>query len=270
MPAADRRTPAELLAETDQLARLLLLEVSGQSAPAMLRAFPDLVEAAARLWSVLPSAGQTAWPGVDPMFRLVAVARGIDRARDGGLWPGDGPSDERLLIMAGNFTRAAEMITNSVQPGRPDPASAEWATPADGRTHTMHVLYVTAHGVTVGLAEHAAMVTEQLRRDSLRKIPSQARVDPGEPDAARAMISRLDVFEQIAGHHLFGSNQPAGERAVVGDGPVGVGVGGLGHPGPPQPRRPSEPAEPGLRRPRPSPHRHHQRGRSPKPPRTPA
>ena len=34
------------------------------------------------------------------MFRLVAVARGIDRALDGGLWPGQGPSDERLLIMA--------------------------------------------------------------------------------------------------------------------------------------------------------------------------
>ena len=75
----------------------------------------------------------------------------------------------------------------------------------------MHVLYVTAHGVTVGLAEHAAIVTEQLRRDSLRKIPSQIRSDPGEPDAARAMISRLDVFEQIAGHCLFGSN--TGRRA---------------------------------------------------------
>ena len=80
----------------------------------------------------------------------------------------------------------------------------------------MHVLYVTAHGVTVGLAEHAAMVTEQLRRDSLRKIPSQIRDDPGEPDAARAMISRLDVFEQIAGHCLFGSNhRPASEPLSV-------------------------------------------------------
>ena len=49
MPAFDRRTPAELLAETDQLARLLLLEVSGHSAPAVLRAFPTLVEAAAQL-----------------------------------------------------------------------------------------------------------------------------------------------------------------------------------------------------------------------------
>ena len=62
MPAADRRTPAELLVETDELARLMLLEVNGQAAPAMLRGFPDLVEAAALLWSVLPAASQTAWP----------------------------------------------------------------------------------------------------------------------------------------------------------------------------------------------------------------
>jgi hypothetical protein len=109
--------------------------------------------------------------------------------------------------MAGNFTRAADMITNSVRTGQPHSPSAELVAPADGRTHTMHVLYVTAHGVTVGLAEYAAMVAEQLRRDSLRKIPSQARVDPGEPDAARAMISRLDVFQQIAGHYLFGSTR---------------------------------------------------------------
>ena len=108
------------------------------------------------------------------MFRLVAIARGIDRARDCGLWPGDGATDERLLIMARNFTRAADMI-NQLGPGGPaGSASGERADLADGRTQTMHVLYVTAHGVTVGLAEHAAMVTEQLRRDSLRKIPRRS------------------------------------------------------------------------------------------------
>ena len=94
--------------------------------------------------------------GMDPMFRLVALAHGIERARGGGLWPGEGPSDERLLIMAGNFTRAAQMINNSISAGQPSPPSAESETPADGRTHSMHVLYVAAHEVTVGLAEHGS------------------------------------------------------------------------------------------------------------------
>ena len=48
MPVHDHRTPADLLAESDQLARLLLLDVNGHAAPALLRAFPTLVEAAAQ------------------------------------------------------------------------------------------------------------------------------------------------------------------------------------------------------------------------------
>jgi hypothetical protein len=91
VPAPDRRTPAELLADKDELARPTL--VSGQRSAAMLRAFPELVDAAARMWSVLPTASHSGVPGPDPMFRLVWIARAIDRARTGGLWPGDGPTD---------------------------------------------------------------------------------------------------------------------------------------------------------------------------------
>jgi hypothetical protein len=42
VPGPDRRhTPAELLAANDELARLMLLEVSGERAPAMLRGLPS-------------------------------------------------------------------------------------------------------------------------------------------------------------------------------------------------------------------------------------
>jgi hypothetical protein len=214
MPA-DRRTPAELLAENDELARLLLLDVHGQMAQAMLRTFPFLVDGAARLWSMLPPASPGDGPSPDPMFRLLVIARGIDRGTARGLWPGDGLIDERLLTIARNSTRAAERINNSTQQKEPSLAPGGWADLADSRTQTMHVLYVTVHGITVGLAEHAAMVPEQLRRESLRKVPSQVRFDQGEPDAARAMISRLDVFEQIAGHFLFGTESGrAGKSAT--------------------------------------------------------
>lgn len=179
MPAADRRTPAELLAETDELARRLLLEVTAVQGPAMLRAFPTVVEAAARVWSTLPRTSDSGFAGVDPMFRLVAVALGIDRAKTAGLWPGDGPTDERLLIMAETFTRAANVSTNPMPVGRPDQGSGGSADLVGGRAQVMHVLYVTAHAVTVGLVEHAGLVTDQLRRDSLRKLPSSTRYDPG-------------------------------------------------------------------------------------------
>ena len=217
MPAADRRTPGELLVENDELSRLLLLEVGGERAPAMLRAFPALVEAAAQLWSALPRPDHPEWPGVDPMFRLVAIAHGIDRAGAAGLWPGAGVTDERLLIMARNFTQTAHIVSNPARAGQLNHMSGERGGLAEAQAQTMHILYVAAHGVTVALAEHAAMITQQLRRDSLRKTPAPVRPDPGEPDAARAMISRLDFFEQIAGHHLFGStSQLPGEA----DGPL--------------------------------------------------
>jgi hypothetical protein len=64
MPAADRRTPAEPLAENDELARLLLLEVTAVQGPAILRAFPAVVEAAARVWSTLPRTSDSGSPGL--------------------------------------------------------------------------------------------------------------------------------------------------------------------------------------------------------------
>jgi hypothetical protein len=97
--------------------------------------------------------------------------------------------------MTGNFTRAAE-INKPIHAGQPTmPPPEEWPDLADGRTQVMHVLYVTVHGVTVGIAEHAAMISEQLRRDSLRKMTSSIRYDPGEPprvDAGRDPLVRTD------------------------------------------------------------------------------
>jgi hypothetical protein len=40
MLARDRRTPAEFFAANDELTRLMLLELSGERAPAMPRGFP--------------------------------------------------------------------------------------------------------------------------------------------------------------------------------------------------------------------------------------
>jgi hypothetical protein len=83
MPAHDRRTPGELLAEADQQARLLLLDVSAHSALAMLPGFPTVAEAAAQLWSVLQNgprangraltrcSGWSRWPAVGVPARRV-------------------------------------------------------------------------------------------------------------------------------------------------------------------------------------------------------
>jgi hypothetical protein len=54
VPARDRRTVGELLADSDALARDLLLDVSPSHCPAMVRTWGRVVESAAGLWAVLP------------------------------------------------------------------------------------------------------------------------------------------------------------------------------------------------------------------------
>ena len=44
----------------------------------------------------------------------------------------DGPIDEWLLAMAGNLTRASEMINHSIEAGPPRPISRDAREPVDG------------------------------------------------------------------------------------------------------------------------------------------
>ena len=59
MPAADHRSVGELLAESDELARETLLDATPDHALAMVRTWKQLVESAAELWAVLPSAPES-------------------------------------------------------------------------------------------------------------------------------------------------------------------------------------------------------------------
>ena len=105
---ADRRTPAELLAENDQLARLAAARGERPDGAGDAARLPRRGGGAARLWSVLPSAGQTAWPAWIRCFGWWPLPAASTAPAPAGCGRVDGPSDERLLIMAGNFTRAAD------------------------------------------------------------------------------------------------------------------------------------------------------------------
>ena len=96
MPAPDQRTVAELLIDSDALARETLLDLSPDQAPAMVRSWGELVGSAAELWAVLPS-GLITPSGLDSMERLRGVGEAIGRSVTAGHWPGQGPADERLI-----------------------------------------------------------------------------------------------------------------------------------------------------------------------------
>lgn len=109
MPANNRRTVGELLADSDALARDTLLDVSPNTGPAMARAWGQVVQSAAQLWAVLPPASLAPASGPDPMVRLRVLGEGLGRST-AGQWPGPGPQDQRLLEIAGNLSHTRELI----------------------------------------------------------------------------------------------------------------------------------------------------------------
>jgi hypothetical protein len=102
--AADHRTVGELLADSDELARETLVDATPGQALAMVRRWNQLVGSVAELWAVSPSASDGA-SGLDPMERLRAVGEAIGRSVTAGHWPGQGPTDERLMQIADNLSR---------------------------------------------------------------------------------------------------------------------------------------------------------------------
>jgi len=106
---ADPRTVADLLANSDELARESLLDATPDQAPTMVRSWNQLVGSAAELWTVLPWAPDSP-SGWDPMERLRAVGDAIGRSVTAGHWPGQGPTDQRLTQIADNLSRAWHLI----------------------------------------------------------------------------------------------------------------------------------------------------------------
>ena len=201
MPTRDRRTVGEILADSDALARETLLDVSLDAAPAMLRTLPQVAQSAARLWSVLPASSLA--PAVEPdlMVRLQAVGRGIGRSVSVGRWPGPGPIDERLAQVASNLARAAALVERhggDVQPTTPETR----ADIAAARARVMHTLYVAVHGGSVAISDYAKDLQNQRDKATQRHTPLLNRPQGWDIAAAKGMLHRLDLFEQLAGSYV--------------------------------------------------------------------
>ena len=207
MPTRDRRTVGELLADSDSLARETLLDLSADQSAAMVRTWGQVVDAAARLWAVLPSAVPTRRSEPDLMLRLRQVANGITATTSAGHWPGRGPTDERLLQIAHNLSRARILVERYGGDVQPTTADVR-ADIAAARARIMHTLYVAAHGTAVAIAEHAKDLQDQLQMDTRRRRPVAQRPSIHEIKAAQALSIRFGVFEQLVGGYVARTRSP--------------------------------------------------------------
>jgi hypothetical protein len=209
---ADHRTVGELLADSDELARETLLDATPDDAPAMVRSWNQLVGSAAELWAVLPSAPDSP-SGLDAMERLRAVGEAIGRSVTVGHWPGQGPTDERLMQIADNLSRARHLVESH---GAPQQAALDTQRDIqDLHGQVMHTLYVAAHGTVGALSAHVAGMQQRLVAAERRRQRLAERPTVLEITAAQGMIARFDGFEQLAGAYLFGLPPTTANRDQV-------------------------------------------------------
>jgi hypothetical protein len=197
---SDRRTVGELLSDSDALSRDVLLDVVPSHGPAMVRTWGQVTQSAAQLWAVLPPASPASPAAPDLMVRLRGLGEGVARSA-AGHWPGPGPQDQRLLEIARNLSHARDLVERHGRDVQPTSAEAR-ADIAAARARIMHTLYVGAHGTAVALREYAKDLRDRRRVDALRRRPIGLRSDVREIQAAEAMLSRVEVFEQLAAGYV--------------------------------------------------------------------
>jgi hypothetical protein len=98
VPARDRRTIGELLADSDALARETLLDATPENARAMVRSWNQLVASAVHLWAALASrpdsmSGRIRWSGCGLSGRRSVAAFAL----------GTGPGIDRPTITCPRF-----------------------------------------------------------------------------------------------------------------------------------------------------------------------
>jgi hypothetical protein len=200
VPTPDRRTVGELLAESDALSRDVLLDVVPSHGPTMVRTWGQVTQSAAQLWAVLPPASLASPAAPDLMARLRALGEGVARSA-AGHWPRPGHQDQRLLEIARNLSRARDSVERHGRDVQPTSAEAQ-ADIAAARARIMHTLYVGAHGTAVALREYADDLRDRRQTDTQRRRPVGLRPDVREIQAAEAMLSRFEVFEQLAAGYV--------------------------------------------------------------------
>lgn len=197
----DSRTVGEMLADVDHQARLLLLDVDGDSAGSLVRGWPTLVTAASELWTALPRTSYTHEPRDRPMERLLAHAANIDNSLTAG-WPGRGAPDPRLAHMAETL-QAAGSLVRRYGPAISDDGAALNQDLQAARFRTMHALYVAAHAGSVALHAHGRDRYREARQAG-REVSLSTVHSPYVVAPTAKWVGRFATAEAITGRYLAG------------------------------------------------------------------
>jgi hypothetical protein len=209
--AGEGRTVAELLDDSDGVAREALLDMSAGRALGMVRGWPQLMQSAAELWAVLPPDQAMSGNG-DSIGILVAMGRAVGRSLAAGHWPGRGPRDEAWEQIASNFVQARRLLQ------RRSEAPGGQSGPTTSNTQMLHTLYVAAHATAVALTGYQRDLQHRLEVGTRRRHPLVERPTALEVESAGGMIARFDAIEQLAAGSLTARRLNAADKPATGRG----------------------------------------------------
>jgi hypothetical protein len=204
LTSRDIRTVGELLHDVDHTARHLLMDVAGDDAGRLLRGWPDLVTAAASLWSSLPGQGFGAGAHTrdEPITRLVSVGDAIGRSLRSSSWPPASRPDRRMTRMTRTLGHAGDLVLR-YGADIPVQRTESFRDLEAARARIMHALYVSAHAVGVSLHQHGRS-RYQAALGTNRPIELNHRHSPYAVPPTTEWIRRMAVSEAAAGRYLDG------------------------------------------------------------------
>jgi hypothetical protein len=214
--AGEGRTVAELLDDSDGLAREALLDMSADRALGMVRGWTQLMQSAAELWAVLPPDPALSGNG-DPIGILAAMGRAVGRGLTAGHWPGQGPRDEAWEQIASNFVQARRLHQEQPEASKAVPTEGP-IEPTTAKTQIAHALYVAAHATAAALTGYQRDLQHRLDVCARRRQPFVERPTALEVESAGGMIARFDAVEQLAAGFLAARRISAADQSATGRG----------------------------------------------------
>jgi hypothetical protein len=188
------RTLAQLLDDSDGLAREALLDMYGDRVLGMVRGWPQLMQSAADLWTVLPP-DPTVPAGGDPIAIFAAIGRGH--------------RDEAWEQIASNFVQCRRLLQE--QPVASEAGSTNSQTAPTAKRQILHMLSVAAHATAVALTGYERDLQYCLELGERRRQPFVERSTVLEVESARGMIARFDTIEQPAASSMAALPRKAGD-----------------------------------------------------------
>ncbi len=202
----------ELIRQADVTARMLMLDIDGRAAAAMVRTWPEVVEATADLWRALPRED----PATDNrdrlnINRLQALSRGLHLSMIRHHSHPAAAGDPRLGDIVDLLERAHDLVDKFRDEVDPVTSPAARGDLSAAKMTLVHALYVGSHAVASSVQAHVDVVADLVRG------PYQATQLAHGPQ----LLQRLRAFEQITGSYLTGRYARTIQAAAL-DPPPGV------------------------------------------------